>query len=52
MAKNSEKSNNPKKTMDYSEEDMSETEEYFQEASATNTKYKNLRKPTKTTGSQ
>ena len=41
MAKNSETSNDPKKTMDYSEEDMSETEEYFQNASPTNTKSKN-----------
>lgn len=33
MAKTSTTRNDPKKTMDYSEEDMSETEEYFQNVS-------------------
>jgi len=41
MVKTSEIHNDPKKTMDYSEEDMSETEEYFQNASPTNTESKN-----------
>ena len=41
MGKTSETHNDPKKTVDYSEEDMSETEEYFQNASPTNTERKN-----------
>src|SRR5665647_3206713 len=41
MVKTSEIHNDPKKTMDYSEEDMSETEEYFQNGSPTNTENKN-----------
>lgn len=41
MGKTSETHNDPKKTVYYSEEDMSETEEYFQNASPTNTERKN-----------
>ncbi len=36
------KQNNPKRTIDYTEEDISETEEYFQKASKTNTKSQNV----------
>ncbi len=35
------KRNDPKKNLDYTEEDMSETEEYFQTASTTNPTNKN-----------
>ncbi len=35
------KQNDPKRTLDYTEEDMSETEEYFQNASQTNTHSQN-----------
>jgi hypothetical protein len=41
MAKGPATRNDPKETIDYSEEDMSETEEYFQNASPTNTINKN-----------
>jgi hypothetical protein len=41
MAKTATTRNDPKKTIDYTEEDMSETEEYFQNASPTNTNTKN-----------
>jgi hypothetical protein len=41
MAKTPTTHNDPKKTIDYTEEDMSETEEYFQNASSTNTNTKN-----------
>ena len=41
MAKTTTTRNDPKKTIDYTEEDMSETEEYFQNASPTNTNTKN-----------
>jgi hypothetical protein len=41
MAKASETQNDPKRTLNYTEEDMSETEEYFQTASQTNTPSKN-----------
>lgn len=41
MAKIPATSNDPKKTVDYTEEDMSETEEYFQNASQTSTHTKN-----------
>jgi hypothetical protein len=44
MAKGPATHNDPKKTIDYSEEDMSETEEYFQNASPTNTSSKNSSK--------
>jgi len=41
MAKTATTRNDPKKTIDYTDEDMSETEEYFQNASPTNTNTKN-----------
>lgn len=41
MAKIPATSNDPKKTIDYTEEDMSETEEYFQNTSKTSTHTKN-----------
>jgi hypothetical protein len=41
MTKTQATQNDPKRTIDYTEEDMSETEEYFQNASQTNTKNKN-----------
>ena len=41
MSKTPTTNNDPKRTIDYTEEDMSETEEYFQNASPTSTKNKN-----------
>jgi hypothetical protein len=41
MAKTPATSNDPKKSIDYSEEDMSETEEYFQKASPKSNSCKN-----------
>jgi hypothetical protein len=41
MAKTPATRNDPKRTIDYTEEDMSETEEYFQNASPTSTNNKN-----------
>src|SRR5665647_1551460 len=41
MAKTATTRNDPKKTIDYTDEDMSETEEYFQNASPANTNTKN-----------
>ena len=41
MAKASTTRSDPKKTIDYSEEDMSETEEYFQNSAPTSTNNKN-----------
>lgn len=41
MAKTPATRNDPKRTIDYTEEDMSETEEYFQNASQTKTHSKN-----------